>query len=93
MAFAAAQLADRSERAGTPANALLCWGATAALVAAGERVLLGEPALGRLALALLAGAVLAGAAAACAVFRAGSPPRREPAASFLRASPRAGSRR
>jgi len=68
MAFAAAQLADRSERSGTPANALLCWGATAALVAAGERVLLGEPAFGALTLALLAGAVLAGAAAACAAF-------------------------
>ena len=84
-AFAAAQLADRSERSGTPANALLCWGATAAVVAAGERVLLGEPAFGRLALALLGGAVLAGAAAACAAFtlarRRGSS---RPRASFAR---------
>ena len=85
VAFAAAQLADRSERSGTPANAILCWGATAAVVAAGERVLLGEPAFGRLAPALLAGAVLAGAAAACAAFalarRRGSS---RPRASFAR---------
>jgi hypothetical protein len=68
VAFAASQLADRSERAGTPANAIWCWGATAAVVAAGERLLLGERALGWPALAGAAGAVLLGALAACAAF-------------------------
>ena len=68
MAFAAAQLADRSERAGMPANAVLCWGGVALLVAASESLLLGERGLGGLALALMAGAVLTGAAAAGAIF-------------------------
>ncbi len=67
-AFAAARLADRSERAGTPANALLCWGATALLVAAGERLLLGERALGWPALAGVAGGVLLGAIAVWAAY-------------------------
>ena len=63
--FAAARLADRSERSGTPANALLVWGATATVVAAGERASLADPAL---SVALLGGLVLGGAGVACAVF-------------------------
>jgi hypothetical protein len=66
-AFAAARLADRSERSGTPANALLVWGATATAVAAGERACLGAPAFSLELLALLGGLVLGGAGVACAV--------------------------
>ncbi len=68
MAFAAAQLADRSERSGTPASAILWWGATALLVSAGERAWLGPGPAGAGLTALLAGFWLAGAAAACAVY-------------------------
>ncbi len=68
VAFAAARIADRSERAGTPANAILCWGVTALLVAAGERAWLGPGPTGATLYVLLAGLSLAGAAAACAAF-------------------------
>lgn len=67
-AFAAARLADRSERSGTPASAILWWGATALLVAAGERVWLGPGPMGATQSVLLAGVWLAGAAAACAIY-------------------------
>jgi hypothetical protein len=67
-ARAAGQLADRSERSGIPANALLCWGAAALVIAVGERLLLGGSELGWLSLPLLGSAVLAGAVAAGAVF-------------------------
>ena len=56
---AAVRLADRSERSGTPANALLVWGATAGVVAAAERALLGVPTFGAAPQALLVGLVLA----------------------------------
>ncbi len=65
---AAVRLADRSERSGTPANALLVWGATAGVVAAAERALLGVPTFGAAPQALLVGLVLAAAAAACVLF-------------------------
>ena len=68
MGFAAAQLADRSERSGTPASPTLWWGATALLVAAGERAWLGPGPTGAPQAALLAGIWLLGAAAACAVY-------------------------
>jgi hypothetical protein len=66
--FAAASIADRSERAGTPARGILWWGAAALLVAAGERSWLGPEATGASWAALLAGLCLAGAAAACALY-------------------------
>ena len=85
VAFAAARLADRSERSGTPANAMLVWGATAIAVAAGERAAFDGSALGVAPLALLGGLVLGGAGVACAVFslarRRGSS---RPRASFAR---------
>jgi hypothetical protein len=73
----AARIADRSERAGTPARGILWWSATALLVAAGERIWLGP---GSTQAAWLAGLCLAGAAAACAIYlaarrRGASPPR------------------
>jgi len=64
----AARIADRSERAGTPANALLVWGATALLVAAGERAGTGEAPFGIAPAVLLAGLVLVIAAAACGLY-------------------------
>jgi hypothetical protein len=68
LAFTAARLADRSERAGLPANAVLCWGGCALLVAGAERVLLGDPGAGALGPLLLGGAVLAVAAASALLF-------------------------
>jgi len=64
----AARVADRAERAGTPASGILWWGATALLVAAGERIWLGPSPAGAAPAALLAGLWLAGAGAACAVY-------------------------
>ncbi len=67
-AFAAARLADRSERSGIPANAFWVWGATASVIAAGERASLGPTRLGVETLALLAGFALVGAGVACAAY-------------------------
>ena len=68
VSFAAAGIADRSERAGIPARGILWWGATALLVAAGERIWLGPEATGARWGALLAGLWLAGALAVCSIY-------------------------
>jgi hypothetical protein len=68
VSFAAAGIADRSERAGIPARGILWWGATALLVAAGERIWLGPDATGVRRAALVAGLWLAAAAAACSIY-------------------------
>jgi hypothetical protein len=68
VAGVAARLADRSERAGVPANALWIWGASALVVAAGERASLGAPVLGIAPLVLLGALALAAAGMVCAAF-------------------------
>jgi hypothetical protein len=68
VAFAAARVADRSERAGLPASARLWWGATALLVAAGERAAQGALPLRISPALLLAGLVLGAGAVATALF-------------------------
>lgn len=65
---AAARLADRAERSGTPASALLVWGATALAVAAAERALLGTGPGGAAAFGLALALVLAVAGAVGGAF-------------------------